>query len=136
MKIVLCLIVENPMLEELIEKVANLTRRVEDLEACCAAHNQSIQENIKRHENVDLSLHKLCPLIDEIFDVANAPGGTKYDCCHESYTGTPGQIGNVMLCTTESFLNLTGLYPTSVTGTCATTCGSLSPNLHDGMTSP
>ena len=117
-----------------MEKVANLTKRIEDLEACCAAHNQSIQENIKRHENVDLSLNKLCPLIDELFDVADAPGGVKYDCCHEFYSGTPGQIGNAMLCTTESFLDITGLFPTTATGTCATTCGSFPQNLKSKMT--
>merc|ERR1712133_250878 len=112
---------DNSILEELMEKIENLTKRVEESEACCAAHNQLIEQNTKRHENVDLSLDKLCPLIDEIFDGSNPPGGTKYDCCHEFYTGTSGQIGNAMLCTTESFLTVTGMYPTTGTGTCATT---------------
>ena len=119
---------DNPTLADLLYKIENLTKRVEDLEACCAAHNTSIEQNTKRHENVDLSLKKLCPLIDQIFDSSSAPGGTKYDCCHEDYSGTSGQIGNAMLCTTESFLTLTGLYPTTGQGTCATTCGSLPAN--------
>ena len=121
------------MLEELMEKIENLTKRVEEMEACCAAHDLSIEKNTKRHENVDLSLNNLCPLIDEIFDVANAPGGTKYDCCHEFYSGTPGQIGNALFCTTESFLDVTGLFPTTPTGFCATTCGALPQNLKAGM---
>ena len=124
---------EDATIKELMEKIDNLTKRVEDLEACCTAHNKSIEENKKRHENVDLSFNKLCPLIDEIFDVANPPGSTKYDCCHEFYSGTPGQIGNAFLCTSESFLTLSGIYPTSPTGTCASTCGALPPNLVDGM---
>ena len=125
------------MLEELMEKIENLTKRVEELEACCAAHNLSIEQNTKRHENVDLSLFSLCPLIDEIFDVANAPGDTKYDCCHEFYSGTPGQIGNALFCTTESFLDITeGLFPTTQTGLCAATCGALPHNLKAGMTIP
>ena len=121
------------MILELMEKIDNLTKRVEDLEACCTANNRSIQENTKRHENVDLSFNKLCPLIDQIFDVANPPGNTKYDCCHEFYSGAPDQIGNAFLCTTESFLELSGIYPTSPAGTCATTCGSLPPNRVNGM---
>ena len=113
---------------DLLDKIANLTKRVEDLEACCTANKAAIEQNTKRHENVDLSLAKLCPLIDEIFDGASPPGGTKYDCCHEFYTGTSGQIGNAMLCTTESFLTVTGMYPTTGTGTCATTCGQIPIN--------
>ena len=124
------------MLEELMEKIENLTKRVEELEACCAAHNASIEQNTKRHENVDLSLFNLCPLIDEIFDVANAPGGTRYDCCHEFHSGTPGQIGNSLFCTTESLLDITGLFPTTPTGFCATTCGALSQNSKARMTIP
>ena len=114
---------------DLLEKIANLTYRVEDLEACCTANKAVIEQNTKRHENVDLSLSKLCPLIDEIFDGDSPPGGTKYDCCHETYTGTSGQIGNAMLCTIESFLDLTGIYPTTGTGICATTCGQIPINL-------
>ena len=119
-----------------MEKIENLTKRVEELEACCAAHNLSIEQNTKRHENVDLSLFSLCPLIDEIFDVANAPGGTRYDCCHEFHSGTPGQIGNSLFCTTESLLDITGLFPTTPTGFCATTCGALSQNSKARMTIP
>ena len=114
---------------DLLDKIANLTKRVEDLEACCTANKAAIEQNTKRHENVDLSFNKLCPLIDEIFDGASPPGGTKYDCCHEFYTGTSGQIGNAMLCTSESFLALAGTYPTTDTGFCATTCGNLPINL-------
>ena len=109
---------------------------MEDLEACCTENKEAIEQNTKRHENVDLSFNKLCPLIDEIFDVASPPGSTKYDCCHESYTGTAGQIGNAMLCTSESFLTLSGIYPTTATGTCATTCGSLPSNLVAGGAIP
>ena len=114
---------------DLLDKIANLTKRVEDLEACCTTNTAAIDQNTKRHENVDLSLNKLCPLIDEIFDGASPPGGTKYDCCHEFYTGTPGQIGNAMFCTTESTLTLTGIFPTTNTGFCATTCGQFAINL-------
>ena len=65
-----------------MEKIDNLTKRVEDLEACCTAHNKSIEENKKRHENVDLSFNKLCPLIDEIFDVVSkVPSGLMCEAC-------------------------------------------------------
>ena len=119
---------DSSTLTDLFDKIADLTKRVEDLEDGCAANNKAIEQNTKRHENVDLSLAKLCPLIDEIFDAANPPGGAKYDCCHEFYTGKSGQIGNAMFCTLESFLTLTKLYPTSSTGHCATTCGNIPIN--------
>ena len=119
---------DNSTATELLDKIAKLTKRVEELEAISAANNKAIEQNTKRHENVDFSLNNLCPLIDEIFDANNHPGSTKYDCCHEFYSGTSGQIGNAMLCTSESFLFAAGLYPTSTTGTCATTCGILPIN--------
>ena len=119
---------DNSIVTDLLDKIAKLTKRVEDLEAITAANNKAIEQNTKRHENVDFSLNNLCPLIDEIFDANNHPGSTKYDCCHEFYTGTPGQIGNAMLCTSESFLSLAPLYPTSSTGFCANTCGKLPIN--------
>ena len=119
---------DNSTATELLDKIAKLTKRVEELEAISAANNKAIEQNTKRHENVDFSLNNLCPLIDEIFDANNHPGSTKYDCCHEFYSGTSGQIGNAMLCTTESFLTVTGMYPTTGTGTCATTCGQIPIN--------
>ena len=117
---------DNSTLADLLYKIRNLTKRLEDLESCCAAHNSSIEQNRKRHENVDQSLEKLCPLIDQIFDTSSAPGGQKYDCCHEAHNETT--IGNSMFCTIESFLTKVPIYPTTPEGVCATTCGGFSPN--------
>ena len=121
-------ITDNPTVIDLLDTIAKLTKRVEDLEASSAANNKAIEQNTKRHENVNFSLNKLCPLIDEIFYANNHPGSTRYDRCHEFYTGTQCQIGNAMLCTSESFLSVAGLYPTSSTGFCATTCGKIPIN--------
>ena len=96
-------ITDNSIVTDLLDKIAKLTKRVEDLEDSTAGNNKAIEQNTKRHENVDFSLNNLCPLIDEIFDANNHPGSTKFDCCHEFYTETSGQIGNAMLCTSESF---------------------------------
>ena len=110
-----------------MEKVANLTEEVKQLKACCSANAALAEENRKRHENVDVSFRFLCPLIDEIFDVASPPGGVRYDCCYESYTGTPGQIGNAMICVLDAFLGISPNppFPQSDTGFCASTCGGL-----------
>ena len=128
--------------------VANLTEEVMQSKACCSTiaalaanltveMNQSkvlssanaalAEENRKRHENVDVSLMFLCPLIDRIFDVASPPGGVRYDCCYEEYTGTPGKIGNAMMCMTDSFLGISNNppFPRTSTGRCASTCGYL-----------
>ena len=121
-------ITDNPTVIDLMDTIAKLTKIVEDLKASSAANNKAIEQNTKRHENVDFSLNNLCSLIDEIFDADNHPGSTKYDCCHEFYTGTQGQIGNAMFCTSQSFLSVSGLYPTSATGFCATTCGKIPIN--------
>ena len=128
------LLLDNATLTEIMEKLENLTKRIEDLEACCSAHNASIAENTRRHENVDISFNKLCPLIDEIFDVASAPGGTQYDCCYEAYTGTTSQIGGAMICVSSAFLGISPNppFPQTATGACASTCGNLPPNLVSG----
>lgn len=120
-------------LEALAQKVEVLeafTKRIEAVEACCSTNNASIQENRKRHENIDISFNGLCLLIDKIFDVASPPGGTRYDCCYESYTGTINQIGNAMLCLPESFLGISPNppFPQTGTGACASSCGNLPPN--------
>ena len=132
------LLIDNATLEEIMEKLENMTKRIEELEACCSAHNASIQENTRRHENVDISFNKLCPLIDEIFDVASPPGSTRYDCCYESYTGTTSQIGGAMLCVSEAFLGISPNppFPQTGTGTCASTCGNLPPNVVAGEVMP
>ena len=120
--------------------VDNLTEEVRQSKACCSANeilvanlteqfNQAkdlAEENRKRHENVDLSFAHLCPLLDVIFDVSSPPGGSRYDCCHERYSGTPGQIGNAMICTLDGYLALSQVFPQSETRSCASTCGDLS----------
>ena len=74
---------DNTTLTDLLDKIADLTKRVEDLEDCCSAHNKVMEQKTKRHENVVISFNGLCPLIDEIFDAANPPSGAKYECYHD-----------------------------------------------------
>ena len=114
-------------LTEVMERLNNLTEEVKQLKVSSSDNAVLAEENRKRHENVDISMRRLCPLIDEIFDVASPPGGTRYDCCYEEYTGTPGKIGNAMMCMTESFLGISNNapFPRTSTGRCASTCGYL-----------
>ena len=77
-------ITDNPTVIDLMDTIAKLTKIVEDLKASSAANNKAIEQNTKRHENVDFSLNNLCSLIDEIFDADNHPGSTKYDCSMNS----------------------------------------------------
>ena len=60
---------DNTTLTDLLDKIADLTKRVED---CCSAHNKVMEQKTKRHENVVISFNGLCPLIDEIFDAAHS----------------------------------------------------------------
>ena len=110
-----------------MQKLAKLTEEVKQLKACCSSNAALAEENRKRHENVDVSLRFLCPLIDEIYDVARPPGGVRYDCCYESYKGVPGQIGNALMCVLDAFIQVSPNppFPHSPTGFCANTCGGL-----------
>ena len=86
--------------------------------------------NRRRHQNVDITFNKLCPLIDEVFDVANAnaPGGVSYDCCYESFKeegNANGKIGQSLMCQQNALLNFIPYFPQSATGHCALTCGDL-----------
>ena len=115
-----------------MEKLCELTDKLAAMEAAVAANTEKAEMNRKRHQNVDLSFNKLCPLIDEVFDVASAPGGTRYDCCYESFKedgNADGKVGQAMICMVDSFLGLIPSPPfeQTATGHCSTTCGALPP---------
>ena len=83
--------------------------------------------NERRHTNIDGNFRQLCPLIDTIFDHSTAPGGVQYDCCQEDFSGTPGQIGEALMCLPQTSLDLLNPSPFTTTdrGVCAKSCGFL-----------
>ena len=93
-----------------------------------------ISMNERRHTNIDGNFRELCPLIDTIFDSSDAPGGVQYDCCQEDFSGTPGQIGEALMCLPQSSLDLLNPSPFTTTnrGVCATSCGFLPLELISG----
>ena len=102
------------------------------MEPQVALNTEKAEMNRKRHQNVDISFNKLCPLIDEIYDNGddNAPGGISYDCCYESFKedgNAEGKIGQAMMCVTNQFLGWfpDPPFPQSLPGHCASTCGAL-----------
>ena len=117
-------------LAEAAEKLCALTDKLAAMEPLVAANAEKAEMNRKRHQNVDISFNKLCPLIDEIYDTtsAEAPGGTAYDCCYESFKedgNSNGKIGQAMMCLPSSFLSLVPSFPSTSRGHCASTCGAL-----------
>ena len=127
--------------DKIMEKICNLTERLEVLKEVVANNTQLSEVNKKRHENTDLTFKKLCPMIDELFDTASPPNGNQLDCCHEDFSGTDGQVGQVMTCVEHdllSTLELWGIAPFELTGQkeCADTCGSITDNLRFLMEHP
>ena len=119
-------------IDQVLAKIEEVTIKIEALIEAHENNTATISMNEKRHQNTDNSFKKLCPLIDRIFDNSSAPGGVQYDCCHEEFTGTPGQIGGAMICLTQTLLthsSETSTAPFAFTdiGKCDTTCGSF-PN--------
>ena len=120
-----------------MEKLANLTEEVRQLKFNAALVDNLTEEvkqskalaeeNRKRLENVDHSFERLCPLLDKIYDVGSAPGGKRYDCCYEPYSGTTGRIGNGMICMEDSSLSLIPDPPfnQTETGVCSNNCGTV-----------
>lgn len=117
-----------------VAKIEEVALKIAALEAAHENNTATISMNEKRHQNTDNTFQGLCPLIDTIFDTTDAPGAVQYDCCHESFTGTTGQIGNAMVCLTETLLSQTSPPPFSTTdrGRCDTTCGSFPEELVAG----
>ena len=117
-------------LAEAMKKFSSLTDKLTALETQVAANTEKAEMNRKGHQNVDLTFNKLCPLIDEVFDVESAPGGDRYDCCYESFKedgNSDGKVGQAMVCMLDSFLGLTPNppFPQNTTGYRQTTCGDL-----------
>ena len=122
-------------LELVLQKIEEVSQKIAALEEAHNNNTAMISMNERRHQNIDGSFRQLCPLIDTIFDNAtHAPGGVQYDCCQEDFSGTPGQIGEAMMCMAQTSLN--GLNPspftTTDTGVCATSCGFLPMELISG----
>ena len=104
--------------------------RMDAIEATVVNITDTAEMNRKRHENVDYTLGKLCPLIDTIFDTSDAPGHVQYDCCYESHSDSGEHlVGQAMVCKLQSGLTQAANpeYPVTDRGTCASTCGDLPP---------
>lgn len=113
-------------IDQVLAKIEEVTMKIEALIEVHENNTATISMNEKRHQNTDNSFKQLCPLIDSIFDDSSAPGDVQYDCCHEEFSGTPGQIGGAMICLAETLLSEAGTPPFAVTdrARCDTTCGS------------
>ena len=117
-------------LTDVLEKLCNLTERMETLETTVESIIEVAEMNKKRHTNVDYSFKKLCPIIDLIFDTSDAPGHVQYDCCYESHSESGTHtVGQAMVCKLQSSLAQATdpEYPTTDRGVCADTCGDLPP---------
>jgi len=121
-------------LELVLQKIEEVSQKIAALEEAHKNNTAKISMNERRHQNVDGTFRNLCPLIDTIFDNATAPGGVQYDCCQEEFSGTPGQIGEAMMCLTQSTMDLMNPAPFIKTerGVCATSCGFLPLELISG----
>ena len=125
-------------LDAILVKIEEVSQKIAALEELHNNNTALITMNEKRHQNTDQTFRSLCPLIDTIFDVSTAPMNVQYDCCHESFTGTTGQIGGAMMCITQSYLTLINPAPFSQTGrgACDTTCGNLPEEFIAGFSVP
>ena len=111
-----------------VEKLCALMEKYETIRSRVYANAETANMNKRRHQNVDLNFNKLCPLIDEIYDVTSPPGGKSYDCCYESFKeggNAKGRIGQSLMCQQNVLLSLAPIFPQTPTGFCATTCENI-----------
>ena len=111
-----------------VEKLCVLMEKYDTIKSHVYANAEKANMNKRRHQNVDLNFNKLCPLIDEIYDVTSPPGGKSYDCCYESFKeggNAKGRIGQSLMCQQNVLLNLAPIFPQTPTGFCATTCENI-----------
>ena len=116
-------------IEMVLAKIEEMVQKIAELEEIHSNNTALITMNERRHQNTDQSFKEMCYLIDNIFDDSSHPGETQYDCCHETFTGTTGQIGGAFMCIPQSTLEQLTPAPFAVTkrGKCDATCGTL-PN--------
>ena len=111
-----------------VEKLCVLMEKYDTIKSHVYANAEKANMNKRRHQNVDLNFNKLCPLIDEIYDVTSPPGGKSYDCCYESFKegdNAKGRIGQSLMCQQNVLLSLAPIFPQTPTGFCATTCENI-----------
>ena len=127
-------IIASGGLDLVLQKIEEVSQKIAALEEAHNNNTAMISMNERRHTNIDGNFRELCPLIDTIFDSSDAPGGVQYDCCQEDFSGTPGQIGEALMCLPQSSLDLMNPSPFTTTnrGVCATSCGFLPLELISG----
>ena len=97
---------------EATEKLRALMERLNAIEPQVTDNTEKAEMNRKRHQNVDITFNKLCPLIDAVFDVesSNAPGKVSYDCCYESFNENENADGKVGLTIRGNKKNIVGFF--------------------------